>query len=135
MDIKFSLFETSKNENSNLVLSFSNYRHMFNQSDEYSAFFGKKYPNKTREKHLFNLQRKGLLYEQAYEALKKAKMVESVEASLSIDVGSRLKSVSPYNSSKEENQVTLAGYQSTEDLRAFQTKALVLKKGSHLAVR
>lgn len=71
--------------------------------------------------------------EQAYEALKKAKMVESVEASLSIDVGSRLKSVSPYNSSKEENQVTLAGYQSTEDLRAFQTKALVLKKGSHLA--
>lgn len=57
----------------------------------------------------------------------------SVEASLSIDVGSRLKSVSPYNSSKEENQVTLAGYQSTEDLRAFQTKALVLKKGSHLA--
>lgn len=67
--------------------------------------------------------------EQAYEAL----MVESVEASLSIDVGSRLKSVSPYNSSKEENQVTLAGYQSTEDLRAFQTKALVLKKGSHLA--
>ncbi|XCY64678.1 ABC transporter permease [Streptococcus agalactiae] len=60
-------------------------------------------------------------------------MVESVEASLSTDVGSRLKSVSPYNSSKEENQVTLAGYQSTEDLRAFQTKALVLKKGSHLA--
>ncbi|HIC0287857.1 TPA: hypothetical protein ACWZO8_000826 [Streptococcus agalactiae] len=59
--LSLAYLKRQKMKNSNLVLSFSNYRHMFNQSDEYSAFFGKKYPNKTREKHLFNLQRKGLL--------------------------------------------------------------------------
>ncbi|MCC9988799.1 ABC transporter permease, partial [Streptococcus agalactiae] len=71
--------------------------------------------------------------EQAYEALKKAKMVESVEASLSADVGSSLKTVSSYASSKEEKQVTLTGYQNTEGLRAFQTRTLILKQGTHLA--
>lgn len=73
MDIKFSLFETSKNENSNLVLSFSNYRHMFNQSDEYSAFFGKNILTKQGKSIYLTSKEKAYWPEQAYEALKKQK--------------------------------------------------------------
>lgn len=69
---------------------------------------------------------------QAYEALKQAKMIESLDASLSTELNTTLRLSKLNGLIKEQDRLILTSYQDTQSLPAFQNKELVIEKGKHL---
>lgn len=75
----------------------------------------------------------GFWPKEAYEAIKKAKVIESVEASVSADVATDLAFSKDSQLANSEKTVQLVGFSDVKNIQAFQKQDLQLEKGQMLS--